>query len=160
MIDKKIVIDAVNDFLAKTDGFLVDVSIDRENNITVEIDSPSGVDLDACVALSRHIEEALDRDAEDFALEVGSAGLTSPMKVRGQYLKNVGNDVIVLTRDGRKLHGKLESVTDENADGSFAFTVAVPTKVKEPGAKRPTTVMQPETFAVSDVKSVVYDLKV
>ena len=159
MIDKQIVIDAVNDFLSRTDAFLVDVTIDRENNIVVEIDSPTGIDLDACVELSHHIDESLDRDVEDYSLEVGSAGLTSPMKVRGQYLKNVGNDVEVLTRDGRKLHGKLTAVSDE-ADGSFTFTVEVPTKVKQPGAKRPTIVAETLTFSPKDVKSVVYDLKV
>ena len=85
--------------MVDTDLFLVDISVTPDNNITVEVDSATGVDIDACAAITRAVEAVFDRDAEDYALEVGSAGLTAPMKVRGQYDKNLGNDVEILTRD-------------------------------------------------------------
>lgn len=151
MIDKQLLTATVEDFIAGTDYFLVDVAITPANEITVEIDSPEGVDIDTCAALTRRIGEVFDRDAEDYALEVGSAGLTAPFKVRGQYLKNIGNDVEVLTRDGRKLHGTL---VDVEADGRF--TVEVPVKTRPEGAKRPVIEMQPVRLMPGECKSVTY----
>ena len=102
MIDKQLVETIVTEKLIGTDCFLVDVSVSSDNVIVVEIDNETGIDIDFCVELSRHIESRLDRDAEDFELEVGSAGLTAPFKVQGQYRKNVGHEVELLTKDGRK----------------------------------------------------------
>ncbi len=77
------------------------------------------------------------------------------MRVKGQFLKNIGNPVEVLTRDGRKLHGTLTGVNDD----ATAFTVAVDVKVKEPGAKRPVVRSEEQTLAVADVKYCVYEIK-
>lgn len=151
MIDKQELAGTVEDFIAGTDYFLVDVKVTPANEITVEIDSPEGVDINTCAALTRRIEEVFDRDAEDYELEVGSAGLTAPFKVRGQYLKNIGNEVEVLTRDGRKVKGVL---TDVAEDGRF--TVEVPVKVRHEGAKRPVIENQPQSFDPAECKSVTY----
>ena len=139
MIDKTLLKAAIEEELANTDGFLVSLTTTPDNRITVEIDSPTGVDIDECVRLTRAIEARFDRDVEDYELEVGSAGLTAPFKVRGQYEKNVGRDVVILTTDGRKLHGRLVALGD-GEEMDFPFTVAVEEKVKEPGKKRPVTV--------------------
>lgn len=151
MIDKELLQRTVEDAIAGTDMFVVDVRVTPANEITVEIDSPEGIDIDTCAALTRRIEEVLDRDAEDYELEVGSAGLTAPFKVRGQYLKNIGNEVQVLTRDGRKVKGILTAVGDDGR-----FTVEVPVKVRHEGAKRPVTEMKPQTFDPAECKSVEY----
>lgn len=150
MIDKNLVIDAVEKALEGTDMFLVDVTVGTDNRIVVEVDSMGYMDVDTCVALSRTIEASLDRDAEDFELEVGSAGLTSPFKVKRQFEKNLGKEVEVLSRDGRKFSGVLTNVGEED------FTVEVARKVKKEGAKRPTIEMQPETLGYGDAKSVKY----
>ena len=150
MIDKNLLRQSVEKAIEGTDLFIVDLSVSPQNNIVVELDSPGSIDIDTCAAVTRAIEKDFDRDAEDYELEVGSAGLTSPFKVRGQYLKNIGNDVEVLTADGRKLHAVLTAVGDED------FTVEYPVKRKEPGAKRPTVVMETETFPFAGVKSVKY----
>lgn len=131
--------------------FVVDVRVTPTNEITVEIDSVEGIDIDTCAAITRRIEEVFDRDVEDYQLEVGSAGLTAPFKVRGQYLKNIGNEVQVLTRDGRKLKGILSDVADDDS-----FTIEIPVKVKHEGAKRPVIEMQPQVFKPADCKSVEY----
>lgn len=158
MIDKNLLRLAVEEELSDTDGFLVSLSITPDNRIVIEIDSPTGVDLDECVRLTRAIEARFDRDEEDYELEVGSAGLTAPFTVRGQYEKNVGNDVTLLTRDGRKLHGVLTAVGDgEGMD--FPFTITVTEKVKEPGQKRPVTVERQMEMRPADVKSITYDIK-
>lgn len=153
MIDSALVEQVIAGELAGTDMFLVGLTVSPDNRIVVEVDSMTPMDVDTCVALSRKIEERFNRDEEDFELEVGSAGLTSPFKVKQQYVKNIGNDVEVLTKDGRKFSGVLTEVTDES------FTVEVARKVKHEGAKRPVIEMQPETLAYADAKSVKYELK-
>ena len=100
MIDKELLRQSVERAIEGTDIFIVDIRVSADNNIVVELDSPESLDIDTCAAVSRAIEKDFDRDAEDYELEVGSAGLTAPFRVRGQYLKNVGNDIEVLTRSG------------------------------------------------------------
>ena len=146
--------------MAGTDLFPVDITVSGDNDITVEIDSPTGVDIDSCAAITRAVEAVFDREVEDYSLEVGSAGLTSPMRVRGQFDKNVGNDVEVLTRDGRKLHGTLVEVAGgDMSDTDVDFTVEVTIKVKEPGAKRPVSRQEALHLNSKDCKYVKYDLK-
>lgn len=152
MLDKKEIISLVEKAVEGTDAFIVSVSVSVANDIVVELDSPTGIDLDFCAEVTRAINDALDRDVEDYSLEVGSASLTAPFKVRGQYEKHLGDDVELLTRDGRKLRGVLTAVGDDD------FTVEITRKVKEEGKKRPVMVAQPETFAYDQVKEVRYAL--
>ncbi len=151
MIDKQEVAVLVEKAIENTDAYVVELSVSADNDIVVELDSPTGVDLDFCAEVSRHINEALDRDKEDYSLEVGTASLSAPFKVRQQYEKHVGDNVDILTRDGRKLTGLLTAVGD---DGDF--TVEITRKVKEAGEKRPRLVAVPETFKVDDCKQVTY----
>ena len=153
MIDKQNLKDFIESRLEGTEYFPVDVTVSGDNVVRVEIDSMGSVDIDYCVELSRAIEEAFPRDEEDYELEVGSAGLTSPFKVPAQYRKNLGNKVEIVTRDGRKLHGIL---TDA---GDSAFTVETTVKVRKEGVKKPVEETQAETFGYGDVKSVRYELE-
>ena len=133
------------------DLFLVDVAISADNHIVVEIDSYEGsVSIDNCVAITRAVEQAFDRDKEDYELEVGSAGLTSPLKVKAQYVKNIGNDVEVLTTQGAKLKGVLSEVGDDT------FTIKVAKKVKPEGAKRPVIIEEDVTIKYSETKYTKY----
>lgn len=150
MIDKQQLTQTVEQAIEGTSIFIVDIKINPGNAIVVEIDSPESIDIDTCAKITRQIEATFDRDVEDYELEVGSAGLTAPFKVKGQYLKNIGNEVEVLTSDGRKLQGVLTAVGDND------FTIEIAKKVKEPGAKRPTLVMEPTTIEMSNTKSVKY----
>ena len=152
MIDKTALQDFIEKRLEGTDYFPVDITVSPSNEIKIEIDSKNSVDIDFCIELSREIEEAFPREPEDYELEVGSAGLTSPFKVLAQYEKNLGNKVEVLTADGRKLRGILTEVSPET------FSIETKIKVKPEGAKRPVEQSKTETFGYGDVKSVVYDL--
>ena len=152
MIDTNLLRQSVEKAIEGSDLFIVDIKVSPQNNIVVEIDSPGSIDIDTCAAVTRAIENDFDRDVEDYDLEVGSAGLTAPFKVRGQYLKNIGNDIEILTRDGRKLNAVLTAV------GNDDFTFEYPVKYKEPGAKRPTIVMESETLPFSEAKSVKYHI--
>ena len=154
MIDKNLLKQTVLDAIEGTDVFLVDVTVNPANEIVVEIDSLDRIDIDTCAAITRKIEAAFDRDVEDYQLEVGSAGLTSPFKVKEQYVKNLGNEVEVLTRGGRKLKGVLQSVGEGGK-----FVLAVPTKVKHEGAKRPVVEDVEYVLNHEGCKSVKYVIK-
>ncbi len=150
MIDKNIVRNLVEEWLEDKEYFLVDVMVDANNKVVVEIDHAEGVWIEDCVELSRFIESRMDRDAEDYELEVGSAGIGQPFKVVQQYINHVGKEVEVLTKEGKKLVGVLKDANDSQ------FVVSVPTKVKEEGAKRPKLVNIDETFTYDNIKYTKY----
>ncbi|MBB3188174.1 ribosome assembly cofactor RimP [Microbacter margulisiae] len=150
MIEQQKIYDLVASYLVGKAVFIVDVTVSPDNSIVVEIDSNQGVTIDECVALNQFLESKLDRDIEDFDLEVGSAGLSAPFKVLQQYEKNVGNEVEVVTRKGEKYTGVLESVF---SDG---FTIVIEEKVREEGAKRKKTVERVLQFAFEEVKKTNY----
>lgn len=150
MIDKNVVEKLVNQWLEDKDYFLVDIEISSDDRIVVEIDHADGVWIEDCVQLSRYIEDNLNRDDEDYELEVGSAGLGQPFKVRQQYVNFVGKDVEVLDADGKKWKGLLKSV-----DGD-TFTVTVKEKVKKEGVKRPVVEDVDKTFDMNKVKYTKY----
>ena len=111
MIEKNKIQELVEQWLEGKDYFLVDIAISSDNKIVVEIDHADGVWIEDCVALSRYIEDHLNRDEEDFELEVGSAGLGQPFKVEQQYRNFIGKEVEVLTADGKKVKGLLKNST-------------------------------------------------
>ena len=154
MIEKGIVYQLVREGLAGTDCFIVDVQVKPGNVIIVEIDNKEGVDIDRCVSLHRFIESHLDRDIEDYELEVGSAGITSPFKVIEQYQKNIGNEVEVLTKAGMKLNGILKSVSDDK------FVVTIIKKVKTETSKRKVEVEEDLTFGYDEIKYTKYLIRV
>ena len=150
MIDKMLLEQVLTKGMEGTDLFIVDVTIGKDNNIVVEIDSDTSVDIDECVRLTRLVESHFDRDKEDYDLEIGSAGLTSPLKVERQYHKNIGNEVEVLTADGRKLKGVLKAVDSEG------FVLTTEQKVKKEGHKRPVVEVVDSTFRYEEIKYTKY----
>lgn len=152
MIDRNLLAETVENAIDGTGLYLVDLRIEPGNNIIVEVDSNEGVDINVCASITRKIEAVFDRDKEDYDLEVGSAGLTAPFKVKRQYLKNLGKEIEVLTTDGRKLKGILTAVNQDD------YVIEVPTKIKEPGEKRPKMVNIPHTINFDQTKSAKYIL--
>ena len=99
--------------------FITDITVSPDNDIVIAIESEEGtVVMDDCVAVNDAFLAAFDQDKEDYSLTVTSAGLDQPFKIVRQYVKAVGTKVVVKTRDGRKITGKMESA-DENG-----FTVS------------------------------------
>ena len=139
MIEKIKILEMVNTALEGTEKYLVNLKITPDNRIYVDIDGDQGVNIDDCIELSRAIEEQLNRDEEDFELNVSSAGAAQPLKLTRQYRKNLGREVEVVTRDGEKLTGTLEAVDEER------FTV------RTAGSKRQPP--QENTLRYADVKS-------
>ena len=150
MTEKSTIKKLVDEWLEGKEYFLVDIEISQDNKIVVEIDHADGVWIEDCVELSRYIEDRLDRDVEDFELEVGSAGLGQPFKVPQQYINFIGKEVEVLGADGKKTKGVLKSV-----DGT-AFVVTTKEKVTPEGKKRPVLTDVDRNFDMNEVKYTKY----
>ena len=154
MITKEIIQAQVEEWLKKGDYFLVDIQMDGgDDRIVIEIDCADGVWIEDCAELSRFLQEQLGDELGDYELEVGSAGLGQPFKVEQQYINHVGDQVEVLTADGKKLTGTLKEV-----DGRL-FTVTTQAKQVPEGKKRPVKVDVDRQFSMDEVKSTRYLLE-
>jgi ribosome maturation factor RimP len=98
------------------DIFIVDIKVRAGNKINIWVDKDQGITIDECVKISRYVENQLDRETEDFELEVSSPGLDMPFKVRRQYEKNLNNMVRITLTDDSTLKGKLVEVTDHDIE--------------------------------------------
>ena len=94
--------------------FLIELNIDSANHITVVIDGDKGVTVNDCIEVSRKIEHNLDREEEDFSLDVTSAGVSTPLSMPRQYKKNIGRKLAVTTTSEEKYEGQLTQV-EENS---------------------------------------------
>jgi len=153
MISKDTVYQIVEQYIADKDYYLVDVKVTPDNRISVEIDSFDGVTIEFCMEVNKHIESQLDREVEDYELEVSSAGLTEPFKVLKQYEKNLGNEVEVLTNTGKKISGLLVEVNETE------FVLEIEKTEKPEGAKRKITVTENLTFRYEDIKTTKYIIR-
>ncbi|WP_372755283.1 ribosome assembly cofactor RimP [Labilibaculum sp.] len=147
MIDKKNIIEIVENEIADSDLFLVDVSVSSGNAISVVVDSFQGVPIITCIELSKAIEEQFDRDVEDFELQVASAGIGQAFQVRKQYHKYINKEVEVLTIEGSKFTGKLITV------GENEIELEVEEKEKVEGKKKKQLVVKKYTFTYDQIKS-------
>ena len=112
MLDTRVIQELAENVIGNEEIFLVDVSVTSGNKITILVDSNEGIKVDQCVMISRKIEALLDRDKEDYALEVSSPGLGTPLKVIEQYRKNVGRELELVMTDQSMINGKLTSVSE------------------------------------------------
>jgi len=126
MIDKIIIEKLVEEFMNGTDLFLVAVRKSSSGKITVLADKKDGITIDECVSISRFIEKNLNRDEEDYELQVSSPGLDMPFSVKQQYYKNEGRRIEVVDSTGKKYGGVLKNVTD----GGFELETEVNAKGK------------------------------
>ncbi len=139
MIDKFKVLDIVKDVLEGSDKYLVNMKITPDNRIFVDLDGDNGINIDDCIEVSRAIENSLNRDEEDFELNVSSAGADSPLKMPRQYRRHVGRELSVEPFEGAKVEGILTEAGDSQ------FTIKTKGSKKEPS--------QELTFAYEDVKT-------
>lgn len=92
--------------------FLIDLDIASDNKIAIIIDGDKGVRVEDCIAISRAIEHNLDREEEDFSLDVLSAGVSRPLSMPRQYKKNLGRNLKLTTTQGQTIEGKITHTTD------------------------------------------------
>lgn len=146
MITENQVRTLLEDKLEGTDLYIVDVAVDAANKIRVEIDHFEGVSIKRCVEVSRYLENALDREKEDFELQVSSPGLDKGFKVMQQYHKNIGKEVELKLKEGGKLKGILTEVKDNG--------VKLETKRKEriEGKKKKQLIVEEQSFAFEEIE--------
>lgn len=113
MIKKQTIVDLIKTHLEGSDKFMVDVKVSAANKIEVYIDAPQHISIADCVDLSRFIEKSLDREKDDFELQVSSPGATEAFRVLEQYKKYTGTKVAVVTKEGKKHEGILKSADEE-----------------------------------------------
>jgi ribosome maturation factor RimP len=111
-------IDTVKDLLEeglsqREDLFLISLDVLSDNSIKIIIDGDNGVIVDDCIYVSRSIENNLDREEQDFSLEVLSAGATEPFVNFRQYTKNIGRTLSVKTKDKETIEGVLTQVDED-----------------------------------------------
>ena len=146
MIDKFKVLDIVKDVLEGSDKYLINMKITPDNRIFVDIDGDNGINIDDCIEVSRAIESQLDRDEEDFELNVSSAGADSPLKMPRQYRRHVGRDLNVTPFDGEQVEGTLMEADDQH------FVIKIKGKKKESARE--------VSFAYEDVKTAKVVVKI
>lgn len=99
--------------------FIVDVIASFKGavgKVLVIVDGDAGIGIDDCADLSRDLSKALDDSnliSGAFNLEVSTPGLDQPLKLKRQYVKNIGRNVRVRQAEQTD-EGKLTAV-DENS---------------------------------------------
>lgn len=127
--------------------YLVDILISNTNQIVVEIDNINGgASVEDCIKVSRNIEHNLDREIEDFELQVTTPGLSKPFKVHQQYIKNIGREVKVVYKELGSIEGKLIEVNDNQ------IIVETESKEKIEGRKKKELVVKQHTILIENIK--------
>ena len=126
------IVDAIGGEIVARGCFIVDISVSKDNDIVLTIESENGkIELDDCVSLSRYFETRFDREVEDYSLTVSSAGLDQPFKVFKQYEKALGSKVEVSLKGGKKMVAVLEAADEESITLKYTVKEAVEGKKKK-----------------------------
>jgi len=113
-MDKEIVKRLVREALEENEElFLIELSFSGDNKILVEVDGDKGLNLKECMRISRYMENNLDREEEDFGLEVTSPDVANPLRVLRQYQKNIGRILTVKTKDSETVEGTLKEANEK-----------------------------------------------
>ncbi len=145
-MDKEKVINLLNDALEENSAlYLIELKFLPENKIYVEVDGDAGVSLKECIRINRAIEQDLDREEEDFSLEVTTPDIANPLKVKRQYKKNINRTLKVILKDNKKVEGILKNVSENQIELEW--------KAREPKpiGKGKVTVVKNETIQFSDI---------
>ena len=144
--------DKINDLIEvalrdRTDLFLIECTISSDHHIRILLDGDQGVNLKTCIEISRSIEHNLDRETEDFSLEVASAGVGNPLQNRRQYTKNIGRKLRVERDSEPTLEGVLTAATETD------FTLEWKQREPKPVGKGKHTVIKKEILSYQEIKS-------
>jgi ribosome maturation factor RimP len=146
MITEKQIQQLVEEKIAGTSNYIVEIRVRPGNKINILLDNDNNISINDCIEVSRYVEHQLDRETEDFELEVSSPGLDQPLRVLRQYQKYINKQVEVLTAEGKKIAGELKSASEEG--------IVVETRVKEKveGKKSKQLVITEHKLPFSQVK--------
>ena len=137
----------------RSDLFLIDLEVNESNAIKIKVDGDHGVSVEDCVFLSRAVEHSLDREVQDFSLEVTSAGATAPLKHLRQYKKNIGRALAVKTHDGETYEAVITKA-DNNV-----ISLEWKTREQKPVGKGKVTVLKQAEIAYNDIKEAKVKIK-
>lgn len=130
----------------RPDFFLISFQIKAGNIIEVIVDGDNGVLVDDCIAISRVIEHNLDREDQDFSLQVMSAGVTEGLVHKRQYNKNMGRTLAVKTTANESFEGELVAVSEDT------FTLKWKAREPKPVGKGKVTVEKTHPIPFGEVK--------
>ena len=146
LMDQNKVKTLVDEALAENEAlFLIDLNFGTEGSIKVIVDGDSGVPLSECIRISRHVEHNLDRENEDFSLEVTTPNITDPITDPRQYTKNIDRTLKVKTAE-ESFEGKLIEVSDQG------ITLFWKTREPKPIGKGKITVEKQQTIPLIDIR--------
>lgn len=146
MIDKGLIEKLVKERLSE-DQFVVMISVSESNRIDIFIDGYNGLTIDQCVAVSRHVEHSLDREEEDFSLQVSSPGLSEKFRVKEQYFKYRGKAIEVVLGEGAEFEGTLVAADD------VGIVLETAVKEKPEGARKKIVVVKEHHLKYDEIKS-------
>jgi ribosome maturation factor RimP len=147
MITEEQVEQIIHEKIGGTEIFLVAVIMNPGNNIHVHLDTMKGINIDECVEVSRYIVSKMDKEVEDYNLEVSSPGLDASFRVKQQYEKNLGKEVEIIKYDGVKIKAKLLTYSGDSIEVEQMVKPTPPEKSKKLVAKM-------VTVAVEDIKTI------
>jgi ribosome maturation factor RimP len=145
-MDQKKITDLIDEALSLNESlYLVDVSISTNNKIQIVIDGDNGVPLSECIRISRTVDNSLDRETEDFSLEVSTPDIAHPLKLKRQYIKNI-NRILKVKTDDDEIEGTLQEADDDK--------IVLTWKAREakPLGKGKVTVQKIVTIEYKDIK--------
>tara|TARA_B110000091_G_C13780453_1_gene460885 strand:- start:21 stop:482 length:462 start_codon:yes stop_codon:yes gene_type:complete len=145
-MDQTAVKELVDEALALNESlYLIELSISVNNKIQVVIDGDIGVPLSECIRISRNVNDHLDREEEDFSLEVTTPDIAHPLKIKRQYIKNLNRILKVKTLE-EELEGTLVQADDDE--------IVLNWKAREPKpiGKGKVTVQKTATIEYKDIK--------
>jgi ribosome maturation factor RimP len=145
-MDQTKVKDLVDEALALNESlYLVDFVISTNNKIQIIVDGDNGVPLSECMRISRNVEHNLDREEEDFSLEVSTPDISHPLILKRQYIKNINRILKVKTTE-EEVEGTLVAINDDE--------IVLTWKAREPKpiGKGKVTVDKTATIAYKDIK--------
>tara|TARA_B100000795_G_scaffold13900_1_gene9518 strand:- start:4777 stop:5301 length:525 start_codon:yes stop_codon:yes gene_type:complete len=144
-MNQTVIKDLVDEALALNESlYLIELSISVNDKIKVVVDGDNGVPLSECIRISRNIDANLDRESEDFSLEVTTPDIAHPLKVKRQYIKNL-NRILKVKTETEEFEGTLSDADEEK--------IVLQWKAREPKeiGKGKVTVQKTVTIAHTDI---------
>jgi len=153
LITKEYIQQLANNHLNGTNIYVTGIKISSDNKINVFLDGDEGVTIKDCVGVSRAIEGNLDREREDFALEVSSHGATTPLVLPRQYKKHIGREFEIKLINDEKTEGTLISLDDNE------ITIEYSVRENKPVGKGKVTVVKQRRIPLNEIKESKIKLK-
>lgn len=98
--------------------FILDITFSNgkpKSKLKIVLDGDKGITIDKCAEISHEISGIIEEKgliSAAYILEVSSAGVDKPLKLKRQYPQNIGRNLRVILEEGQK-EGILSEISDE-----------------------------------------------